>query len=108
MAKRILKRQIKGINWTFKMLSDKKFDEIHTDGDYRAITIPDDLEIHFKRSTFGASVVKHELLHAYVHSCLISDNPSVEIDKEEICAKIWEMHLEEAVVLSNDIYKELA
>ena len=57
MSKRILKRQVKGITWTFKMLSDKRFSEVHNEGDYRAITVPDDLEIHFRKPYFSLSVI---------------------------------------------------
>lgn len=106
MSKRIVRAKIKDIQWTFKLMADRQFNSLHSEGDYRAITIPDSLEIHFRKSDFSLTVLRHELLHAYVHTCLISDNPEKEIDKEEICAKIWEMHLDQALILSNNIYKE--
>lgn len=101
-----MKIQIKGIEWTIRRFSDKKFSKLHSNHD-RAVTIYYPVkEIHFNHSDFNKSVILHELAHAYYNSCLTGDSELKTDQIEEVFAKILEKHYYELGRLCNQIYRK--
>ncbi|MGL4337294.1 MAG: hypothetical protein ACRCST_10415 [Turicibacter sp.] len=78
--------QIKGSNWTVKMLTPRKFIKLHKD--WAAMTLPDSKEIHFRTDFFLPHFIRHELLHAFVSETGV-ENVKMDIDDmEELCCTI--------------------
>lgn len=93
---------IKGRDWKFSLLPDKKFDKLHGEENV-AMTIPDSLEVHFKKSVWDAKTIKHELLHVIFAMSLVGSTDLSPTDVEEICAEIVGEHCEEIILWSSKI-----
>lgn len=105
MAKRQLKRTIKDVDWTFRIMSKRAFVKEHGYG-FRAVVMEDTRQVDFCKPDFSKGVLSHELMHVYVATCNIGDSTLDTIAIEEVCCKIAERHLDEMVELRNDIYRE--
>jgi len=106
MKKRVF--DIKGIKWSFQIMSDRTFVKKHGKG-LRAVTIIDNThEVHFCKSFFTLPVARHEIFHVFFVACLTSDSSLKKDQVEEVCAKIVEFHLPDIDELSKLIYKEFS
>ena len=98
--------QIKGSNWLVKKLSSRKFTKLH--GDYAAMTLPTDKEIHFNDKSVLPLHIRHELLHAFISECN-ADNVKMDIDDmEELCCTIIGEHAIEIVKLADFIQTQFS
>jgi hypothetical protein len=68
---------IKGRDWSFKLLTDASFNKLHNydDGDRPAVTMPQQYEVHFRKSDWTVIDIRHELGHVYY---AMSDNESAD------------------------------
>ena len=76
---------IRGREWTFMLLSDKQYDKLHNpDADLEittAMTVPDQYEVHFRKSDLMFRDIKHELGHVFKH---MTGTKSAELTVENV------------------------
>lgn len=102
-----LKIKIKDVNWTTEILDDNIYIKQHDDTSL-GITDSDTKNIHFRKSAFSESLVRHELMHAYVSSCCVDSMSEMEPeDMEELCCEIIGMHGKQIMNLSARVFKRL-
>lgn len=82
---------IKGRQWTFILMSDAKFDKLHTPED-GAMTVPDKYEVHFRRSHWNSSFIIHELSHVLFNMSLVGSSELTPAQVEETMCDINGMH----------------
>jgi hypothetical protein len=99
--------KIKDIKWHLALLDDVDYNKKHGT-DSLGITESEHRIIDFKKSAFSESLIRHELMHAYISSCCIASMGELtDIDMEEICAEIVGDHGKQIVQRSARIYKKL-
>lgn len=95
--------QVRGTRWKVILFSDLEY----PDGtESRAQCQTETREIHFKKSEIKESIVRHELLHAYIASAFLPE----DIDNftlEEQCAEIFENFGPQMIRQSKQIFKKL-
>ena len=92
MKNKLLKVEIKDINWTFTLMDNATYNNKHGK-DSQGITASELLEVDFNKKYFTLALVRHELLHAYKASCCLNSTAEITAeDVEEICAEIYEYH----------------
>lgn len=97
---------IKGRQWKFILIADKRYDKLHNQDTAfasQAVTLPTTFEVHFRKSDWDVITIRHELLHVLFTMGLSS---SAELDAtqvQEICAEIVAHHTSEIVVWSDRI-----
>lgn len=97
---------IKGRDWKFTLVADKRFDKLHNkDGDIEAtaITLPTVYEVHFRKSDWDIITIRHELLHVLFNMGLSSSADLSPLQVEEVCAEIVANHCSEIVLWSDRI-----
>jgi len=98
---------IKGRDWNFILVPDKRFDKIHnynTDEDSNiAMTLPTQYEVHFRKSDWNAATIRHEMLHVLFNMSLVGSANLDVTDVQEICAEIVGEHAIEIVMWSDRI-----
>lgn len=95
---------IKGINFTIKLLSPKAYIKKHED---KSKAITGVHFIDFRSDFFTKSIIRHELNHAFVFSCLVDDANLDSGQIEELTCTIDEYHYKDKIKLTNLIYKKL-
>lgn len=96
---------IKGRNWTFTLMPDKRFDRLHNpddDGNI-AMTVPSTYEVHFRKSDWSPADTRHELLHVLYSMSLVGSTDLSNTDVQEICAEIVGEHLVEMLFWTDQI-----
>jgi hypothetical protein len=96
---------IKGRDWTFGLLPDKRFDKLYNpDGIANvAMTVYTTYTVHFRKSDWDAVAIKHELLHVLFNMSLTGSADLTPGDVEEICAEIVGHHTEEIILWTSRI-----
>lgn len=97
---------IKGRDWTFKLLANKAFDKIHNESENDsnvAMTIPSSYEVHFRKSDWNNATIRHELLHVLFNMSLVGSTDIKPIDVQEICAEIVGEHSPEIILWADRI-----
>jgi hypothetical protein len=98
--------QIKGRDWTFQLLTDRRFDKLYntdTEDTSGAITLPTVYEVHFRRSNWDIVTIRHELLHVLYNMSLVSSTSLSVTDVQELCAEIVGHHSSEIILWSDRI-----
>lgn len=96
---------IKGRDWKFLLMPDKRFNKIHNpdeDGN-AAMTVPSTYEVHFRKSDWNVATVRHELLHVLFNMSLVGSADLSTTDVQEICAEIVAEHAIEIVLWADRI-----
>lgn len=94
---------IKGIKFTVKLLSPKAYIKLHED---KSKAVTGVHFIHFRKDFFTKSIIRHELNHAFVFSCLVDDATLNPGQIEELTCTIDEYHYRDKIKLVNLIYKK--
>ena len=97
---------IKGREWTFMLLPDKRFDKLHPrddGGSNVAMTVFANYEVHFKKSTWDLITIRHEIFHILYAAGLTSSATLSNDDVEEISAEIVGHHTPEIILWSDRI-----
>jgi hypothetical protein len=84
---------IKGRDWTFQLITDKRFDKLHNQEDQgrAAVTMPNQYEVHFRKSDWCIKDIRHELGHVlYEMSGTGTADPDSEQVEEIMCEIIAE------------------
>jgi len=98
---------IKDVLWTFRVLTHEEYKKTHGD-DSQAITQYEHKRVDFDADKLVLSLVRHELLHVYVDSCMLYSTTSISSeDKEEIIAEILEYHMNDYLKYGKEIYKKI-
>lgn len=86
--------QIKGKDWTVKMLSSTTFKRLHT-GSVEGVTLPSERELHFDKNYFSHAVFFHECLHALVAESNTGSSSLTSDQTEELCCELlYDYHAE--------------
>ena len=85
------KKTIKDKEWTFLLLSDKKYDKDHGE-DSDGITYPSERCVYFAKSTINLSVILHELMHVFNNASLINSSDLTRLQQEELGCEIVAEH----------------
>jgi hypothetical protein len=93
---------IKGRDWTFKLLTDKQFNKLHNKEDEgnTAMTIQSDYEVHFRKSDWSIATIRHELGHTLHMSSLVGSSDLTVSDTVELMCEIIGEHTDEIVLWS--------
>jgi hypothetical protein len=86
---------IKGRSWKFILMADRRFDKIHNikeDDSNVAMTVPGTYEVHFRKSDWNISTIRHEILHVLYSASLVGSTDLSVSDVQEICAEIVGEH----------------
>lgn len=96
---------IKGRNWKFILMTDRRFNRLHnSDGSDRpAITIPYSYECHFRKSDWSIIDIRHELGHVLYHMSLTASSDLTPDQVEETLCSIIGYHTPEIVLWSDQI-----
>lgn len=101
-----MKVKILGKTWTIKVLTDKKFNTLHTEN-IEACAMAEKREIHFRKG-FTEQTTTHEIAHAYF-SGLCVDSANLEQGQlEDVACDLLANYGEEAIKLSKQIFKRLS
>ena len=86
--------QIKGRDWRFILMTDRRFDRLHNPEDEgnMAMTIEGTYEVHFRKSDWSLPAIRHELLHVLYFASLVGSTDISRDDVQEICAEIVGEH----------------
>lgn len=82
---------IKGKDWKYKLLSDKTYDKLHGDTS-NGITLPDECEVHIRKSTMNSNILRHESFHVFYFSSLVETADLTALQTEEIACEIFGEH----------------
>jgi hypothetical protein len=93
---------IKGRNWKFILVTDKRFDKLYGLGNV-AMTLPDQNEVHFKKSTWDIVTIRHELAHVLYAMSLVGSADLTSDQVEETFAEIIGYHCSEIIFWSDQI-----
>lgn len=97
---------IKGRNWKFILMNDRRFDKLWNPGENVAnvaMTVSSTYEVHFRKSDWDVIAIRHELLHVLYSASLVSStNMSVD-DVQELCAEIVGHHTLEIALWADRI-----
>lgn len=102
MSKKSIKLNIKGIDWTFFLQSDRVYAREHGK-DSDGISYPGDKEVYFRKSSLSPVVVRHELNHCFVASSGASSSDLDSSQMEELCSEIVGEHAIHIVDLADKI-----
>lgn len=98
----ILKAKIRGLTWVIKVFSAETYPE---GTDSLACCHGDIREIWFNAGALKESIVRHELMHAYIAS---SFDSYTDVDVlEEQCAEIFEHFGPQMVREAKSLYKKI-
>lgn len=98
---------IKGRDWTFRLMSDKNFDKLHNSNEKEddncnvAMTLPTHYEVHFRKSDWCAKDIRHEighLLYSMTNTHTASHDP---LQTEETFCEIIADHSAEIIFWSD-------
>ena len=99
---------IKGIEWSYILLSTEDYKKKHNNDGSAASCASFEKLIRFRPDLISLPVVIHEITHAYVYSCCVGSTSDIsQDDMEEIFCEINAYHLEEILAYSKKVYKEL-
>lgn len=96
---------IKGRDWKFVLMPDKRFDKIHNSNDDGnvAMTCPTIYEVHFRKSDWDPATIRHEILHVLFNMSLVGSAELTATQVQETCAEIVGQHSIEIVLWSDRI-----
>lgn len=96
---------IKGRDWRFTLMPDKRFNKIHNPNDEgnAAMTVPSSYEVHFRKSDWDVATIRHELMHVLYNMSLVGSAELSTTDVQEICAEIVGEHAIEIVLWADRI-----
>lgn len=97
---------IKGRDWKFVLMTDKRFDKLYNEGRddaSAAMTLPTIYEVHFRKSDWDGVTIRHELLHVLYNMSLVSSTNMSTDDVQELCAEIVGHHSSEIILWSDRI-----
>lgn len=96
---------IKGRDWTFSLIPDKRFDKLYNSdgGSAVAMTVSNTYTVHFRKSDWDTVAIKHELLHVLFNMSLTGSADLTPLDVEEVCAEIVGHHAEEILLWTSRI-----
>lgn len=96
---------IKGRDWTFKLLSDRVFNKQHNPEDEgnAAMTLQSKYEVHFRKSDWSPNAIKHEIGHVLHFASLVGSSDLSAEDSVELMCEIIGEHTEEILLWSNRI-----
>ena len=97
---------IKGRDWKFVLMPDKRFDKLHNhneDDTNVAMTCPTIYEVHFRKSDWDVATIRHEMLHVLYNMSLVGSTNMTPGDVQELCAEIVGQHAIEIVLWSDRI-----
>lgn len=99
-------RNIKGREWTFKLLSDRVFDKIHnpegTEGN-TGMTIFSRYEVHFSKSEWDLIDLRHEISHIYFFMSNTGSADLSALQTEETMCEIFGTHGLEMCLLADNV-----
>ena len=74
---------IKGRDWKFLLLTDKRFDKLHNqEGELTTgMTLSNTYEVHFRKSDWCVTDIRHELCHVLKHA---SNTGTVDLSAEDM------------------------
>ena len=82
---------IKDKQWTFSLLTDKKYEKMHGD-DSDGITYTDQRHVYFRKTGLNIRIVLHELFHTYVSMSLTESMEVDRVGQEELSCEIFAEH----------------
>ncbi len=96
---------IKGRPWTFVQMADKRFDRLHNPNEEGnvAMTCPTIYEVHYRKSDWDVSTIRHELLHVLYNMSLVGSAELTAGQVQETCAEIVGQHAIEIVLWADRI-----
>lgn len=85
---------IKGRDWTFNLLSDKKYDKLYNQDEDQsvAMTVHSAYKVDFRKSDWDLISIRHELFHVLHQMSLVSSTNLTVSDVEELGAEIIGHH----------------
>ena len=91
---------IKGRDWAFILMADKRFDKLHNnqdnqDGLNTAMTVGTTYEVHFRKSNWDLITIRHEIFHVLYNMSLSGLAELTPSQVEEMSAEIVGHHLPE-------------
>lgn len=92
---------LKGRNWKFILLPDRRFDKLHnSNGESPAVamTIPDTYEVHFRKSDWDIVTIRHEIAHVLFNMSMTGSAELTAYQVEETFAEIVGHNAAEIVV----------
>lgn len=97
--------EIKGRSWKFILLPDKRFDKLHNaDGGLQTgITMANQFEVHFRKSDWCITDIRHELCHVLKHMSHTSTVDLTAEDTEELMCELVASNYSEIGVWSDRI-----
>jgi len=97
---------VKGTDWTFRLLGDKAFTKKHKseEGEVtEAITILESKVVEFNKIYLKPTVVIHELTHVFFGSSLVETASLDKNQVEEVMCEINAHHIMDIVAMTNKI-----
>ena len=97
--------EIKGRPWTFILMPDKRFNNLHNTEDEgnSAMTVPSTYQVHFRKSDWDVGTIRHELLHVLYNMSLVGSAELTAGQVQETCAEIVGQHAIEIVLWADRI-----
>lgn len=98
---------IKGRDWTFRLLTDKNFDKLHNNYEKEedncsvAMTLPTHYEVHFRKTNWCVKDIRHELGHVLYSMSLTHTASHTAGQVEETFCEIIADHCAEIVFWSD-------
>jgi hypothetical protein len=88
---------IKGRDWAFILMADKRFDKLHNNLDNQeglnvAMTVGAIYEVHFRKSNWDLITIRHEIFHVLYNMSLSGSAELTPSQVEEISAEIVGHH----------------
>jgi hypothetical protein len=102
---------IKGRDWTFRLMTDRNFDKLHNsnenpeDNNNAAMTMPASYEIHFRKSDWCLKDIRHEIGHLLYSTSLVNSAKMQPDQVEETFCEIIGEHCSE-IILWSDLVAE--
>lgn len=82
---------IKGKDWKYILLSDRAYDKLHGDTS-NGITLPEECEVHVRKSALNTNILRHETSHIFHFSSLVETASLTALQTEEIMCEIFGEH----------------
>src|SRR5687767_3210535 len=95
---------IKGRDWKFILLTDKRFDKLHNDedgGSRAGVTLTNQYECHFRKSDWCIKDIRHELGHVLFIMSLTGSAGLTPDQTEETMCEIIGQHCAEIIAWSD-------